>query len=285
MDYLRPKSLSEATALREQHPDFTVLAGGTDVMVSALYRPQPIGIIDLFHLSETRGVRSEETAVFVGATTTYSELLASTLVKQKIPMLWDAAREVGALQIQNRGTIGGNIATSSPVGDTLPVLLACDASLRIANGKGFRDVPYREFCTGYRTNLLKETEVLAGVLFPHEGLVGRQFWRKVGTRQAQSISKVMIAARAECTDGKLSHVRIAMGAVADRPIRLGEVENLLEGSNMGEALAEKAAETTANSINPIDDLRSERVYRLGVAANLVRRFVLGFAVEGDKGIL
>ena len=283
MEYLRPKNIQEAAGFRQKHPDFTVIAGGTDLMVSALHRPKPTGIIDLFHISDTRGVREEGGAVLVGATTTYSDLLKSEVVAKRVPMLWEAAKEVGALQIQNRGTIGGNIATSSPVGDTLPVLLACDASVQIAGVDGIRDVPYLEFCTGYRTNVLKQTEIISGILFPEVGLRGRQFWRKVGTRRAQSISKVMVAARAECDKGRLSNVRIAMGAVADRPVRIHEVEACLEGAQATETLAQKASDLLAKCIEPIDDLRSRRFYRLGVAANLVKRFVLEFGEASARG--
>jgi xanthine dehydrogenase iron-sulfur cluster and FAD-binding subunit A len=169
--------------------------------------------------------------------------------------------------------LGGNIATSSPVGDTLPVLLALDASIELGSSSGRREVPYREFCTGYRRTQLGGDELILAVRIP---LLrdARQYWRKVGTRRAQSISKVMIAGWARLADGHIADVRLALGAVADRPMRAFATEAGLRGAAPGDASALAARELLASEISPIDDVRSSASYRLSVAQNLAASFVL-----------
>lgn len=274
-EYLRPSTLEDALAARAAHPEWTVLCGGTDLLVGALERSDPAGVLDLFGLAPITGVeRSDDGGIRVGAATTYAELLRSELVRAELPALHACAREVGAVQIQARGTLGGNMVTSSPVGDTLPVLLALDAEVEVASAAGARRVPYHVFCTGYRQVDLAADELLVAIHFPAGCADLRQSWRKVGTRRAQAISKVMVAAAARLADGKIEHVRVALGAVADRPIRARAVEAALTGQAPSEALAAAAREALAGEITPISDLRSTKEYRLRVAQNLVARFVL-----------
>jgi xanthine dehydrogenase small subunit len=276
-EYLRPASLEEATRARAAHPDYLVLAGGTDLLVAANQRPDPPGLIDVFDLAELRGIsESGGGAIRIGAATTYSDLLASEVVARELPSLRASAREVGALQIQARGTVGGNIATSSPVGDTLPVWLALEAEIELAGASGTRRVPYTSFCTGYRQTALAGDELIAAIHIPPRpaGLV--QFWRKVGTRRAQSISKVMVAAAARVEDGRVADVRLALGAVADRPIRAAAAEAAATARAPAEA-AEAARAALATEITPIDDVRSRADYRLAVAENVVARFFLSLA--------
>lgn len=278
--YLRPGSVELALAARAQHPDWTVLAGGTDLMVAADKQTAPPGILDIFGLPELTVIEEEDDgAIVVGAAAPYASMLTSELVTRELPMLQAAAREVGAAQIQARGTLGGNIGTSSPVGDSLPVLLALDAEIVLGSTHGRRRVPYHEFCTGYRTTVLGADELMLAVRFPPRpaGLV--QVWRKVGTRRAQSISKVAMAAAAALEDGRISHVRIGLGAVADRPFRARGVEAAVTGKAPGEAAAEAARQALAGEIAPIDDVRSTADYRLGVAQNLVARFVMRLAED------
>ncbi len=262
--YLRPSVLDEALVARAEHPDYMVLCGGTDLLVDAPKKPVPKGIIDLFGMRELVGVRrASDGALRLGAATTYSQLLRDPGVTRELPALAAAMREIGALQIQARGTIGGNIATSSPVGDTLPVLLALDATIELAGASGTRRVPYREFCTGYRKTQLGANELIVAVEFPADVGSGRQMWRKVGPRRAQSISKVMMAGFASGNT-----VRIALGAVADRPIRVEKTEAVV--ARRGSAA--EIRKTLASEIKPIDDVRSTAQYRLRVAQNLVCAF-------------
>ena len=272
--YLKPTTLADACAARAAHPDYVLLAGGTDYMVGVHHRPDPPGVIDLFGLDGLGGVEETDGAIRIGAGTTYAQLLRSEVVRERLPALFECAREVGAVQIQERGTLGGNMATSSPVGDTLPVLLALDARVVLGSVRGERTVPYHGFCTGYRKIDLAADELIVAVELPRppQGLV--QFWRKVGTRRAQAISKVMVAACARLDDeGVIAHVRLAMGAVADRPVRLEQTEALLLGKAPSEALAQQARDEVRREIVPISDVRSTKDYRLSAAANLAARFV------------
>ena len=270
-DYARPRDLDEAVALRAAHPEWMVLAGGTDLMVNAPRRDVPAGILDLWRLPELGGIRDAGGSIAIGAGATYREIGDDPLVRAHAAPLALAAREVGALQIQARATIGGNIGTSSPVGDGLPPLLALDAELELASPRGRRRVPYREFCTGYRITALAPDELIAIVHVPVPVAGTRLVWRKVGTRRAQSISKVMGAAAIALDGEVVREARIALGAVADRPIRVAAVEAAVRGLPLAHA-ADAARAALAGAIQPITDVRSTAPYRLAVAANLVARF-------------
>ena len=275
--YVKPSSLAEAYSARAAHPDYSLLAGGTDFMVGILHRPAPAGVIDLFGLGELCGVERRASpdgeTLRIGAGTTYAQLVAERELCASFPLLAESAREIGATQIQERGTLGGNMGTSSPVGDTLPVLLALDAVVEVGSARGRRQIPYAEFCTGYRQTAMASDELIVAVYLPLPG-PPIQFWRKVGTRKAQAISKVMVAASARAEEGLLREVRIAMGAVADRPVRLRVVEGLCEGQAPSERLAETVRQAVADAIRPISDIRSSAPYRLRAAQNLAARFIL-----------
>ena len=277
--YHRPSTLVDALRLRQAHPDHIVLAGGTDLLVSANRRPEPPGIIDVFGLVPlVTIVADRDGSVMIGAATTYAAILASDLVRRELPGLAAAAREVGALQIQARGTLGGNIATSSPVGDTLPVLLALDAVVEVASAaRGDRAISYDQFITGYRTTALAPDELIVRVRFPPRPPDARHYWRKMGTRRAQSISKVMVAACAQVDGGVVRHVRLGLGAVADRPVRARAAEAAILGAAPGPAAAMAARAALAGEIRPIDDVRSTAAYRLAAAKNAVARFVESLA--------
>ncbi|MBI3180093.1 MAG: xanthine dehydrogenase family protein subunit M [Deltaproteobacteria bacterium] len=274
-DYLRPASLAQAVHYRREHPDYLVIAGGTDLMVGSRERPEPAGLIDLFGLAELCGIEKRDTALWIGAATPYAEVLRSPLVARHAPMLSESVREIGAVQIQARGTLGGNLVTSSPVGDTLPVLLALDATVALVSWRGERVVPYREFCVGYRRTQLAPDELVTCVRIPRPAAQSHQLWRKVGTRRAQAISKVMLAAYAELDrQGRVSTARMALGAVADRPLRIAAAEAALAGRKPNTRTAALVKAAVESAITPIDDVRSTADYRRTVAGNLAARFVL-----------
>lgn len=275
MKWLRPASLEEALTIRGTYTGYVLLSGATDYMVGALERRDPEGVIDLFGLPELVGVTERPGAIRIAAGTTYADILRSDLVRTELPLLWQAVREIGAVQIQERGTIGGNIGTSSPVGDTLPALLALDAVIELASAKSpARDVPYESYCTGYRKTAMATDEIIVGVRIPKPAVGTKQSWRKVGTRKAQAISKVMFAGLARLdSSGRVAHSRIALGAVADRPIRLSGAEQLLLAEKPSAELAGKVAAVVAAALRPIDDVRSTADYRRTVASNMVRSFV------------
>lgn len=274
--WIRPATLDEALRARAAHPDWIVLAGGTDLLVGAIERAAPPGVIDVFALPGLGGIQVlDDGSIRVGAAVTYAEMLRHDAIARELPILIEASREVGAVQIQERGTMAGNLCTSSPVGDTLPVLLALDASIAVQSAaRGPRSVPYAEWCTGYRKTALAADELVTGIHFPKPAAGTVQSWRKVGTRRAQAISKVMFAGTARRdASGKIEHARIALGAVADRPIRIAAAERAMLGAVPDPALADRVAEAVASAITPITDVRSTAGYRKTVAANIVRTFV------------
>jgi xanthine dehydrogenase small subunit len=179
---------------------------------------------------------------------------------------------VGAAQIQNRGTIGGNICNASPAGDTLPVLLAVDAVFECGSTEGIREVPARDFWTGYRQTALRDDELLVRIRFPVDRSRRTRF-RKVGTRAAQAISKVVIAVSYRDDDGAWRDVRVALGSVAATTIRAHATEAVLEGSRPNEAVADEAAGALAEELSPIDDVRSTAGYRRSVAARVLHRLL------------
>jgi xanthine dehydrogenase small subunit len=180
-----------------------------------------------------------------------------------LPMLVASAREIGGSQIQNRGTLGGNVANGSPAGDTLPVLAAADASVVLASAGGERRVPFTSFYTGYRKSVMRQDELITALEI--SPVLGHQWFRKVGTRAAQAISKVVMAAVGPAGD---EAPRVALGSVAPTVVRLPSTEAALAG---GATLVE-AQRLLLEEIAPIDDVRSTAEYRRRVAANLLARF-------------
>lgn len=271
--YARPLAISDALELRARHPGWLVLAGGTDAMVPGAGAAPVDGVIDVFAIDALHGVVASADRLRVGACTTYAELLRSASVRSTLPLLAAAAREIGAEQIRQRGTIGGNVVTCSPVGDMLPGLLALDARIVIASLQTTRTIAFDAFVHGYRQVDLAPDELLVAIDIPRPAPGTVQHWRKVGTRAAQSIAKVSFAAAARLTDGRLAAVRLAFGGVADRPVRLPDVEHLAEGAPPGAALGSAIGSAVSRSLEPISDVRSTAEYRRAVAGNLAARFV------------
>jgi xanthine dehydrogenase small subunit len=251
------------------------IAGGTDLMVelAAHGNPGSAPLLDIRSVQELQGIRFEGGELFVGALTTYAELRRSPLVTEHLPALAQMAAMVGAVQVQNRGTLGGNIVNASPAGDMLPVLLATDASVVLTGMRGERTIPAAAFWTGYRRTARASDELVLGVRIPlPAGRVVRV--RKVGTRRAQAISKVVMAVAWRAQDGAWRDVRVALGSVADRPVRAHGTEALLEGELPTPDVAERASATCAAEIAPIDDVRSSASYRRAVTGRVLRRVIL-----------
>jgi CO/xanthine dehydrogenase FAD-binding subunit len=195
----------------------------------------------------------------IGALATYTEIIRSRHVRKALPMLVESARQIGGPQIQNRGTIGGNIANASPAGDALPVLAAAEATIVLRSAAAERRVPFNEFYTGYRASVRRPDELIVAVEIPKQ--MGAQWFRKVGTRAAQAISKIVIAAVRD------DRPRIALGSVAPTVIRASRAEAALGAGRLDDAVA-----ALEQDIAPIDDVRSTADYRRTVSANLLRRF-------------
>ena len=256
-----PRTLAAALKLMRSAGPLVPIAGCTDIYVQLQFGTQPASAyVDLSRLSPLRKIRRQGDVLVIGALATYTDIIRSRLVRKSLPMLVAAAREIGGPQIQHRGTLGGNIANGSPAGDALPVLAAADATLVLANADGQRRVPFSGFYTGFKTSVLQPDELIVAIEIP--AVEGVQWFRKVGTRAAQAISKVVMAAV------RSSHPRIAVGSVAPTVVRLARTEAALAA---GADIAE-AQRLLKEEIRPIDDMRSTAAYRLQVSANLLAEF-------------
>ena len=258
------------------------IAGGTDLLVAITGEigDPPASVVDLWAIDALRGIEVTADTITLGALTTFAEIRRSARCREQVPALVEAAATIGAVQIQNRGTLGGNIVNASPAGDSLPVLLAADARFVLGSVRGEREVPATAFWTGYRRTALAPDELLIRVVIP-TGPDREMRFRKVGTRRAQSISKVVMALAWREAAGVGSgvaatvwrDVRVALGSVAATPVRAPRTESVLEGSLPTPEVADRAAETLAAELAPIDDVRSTAEYRRIVAARVLHRFI------------
>ena len=252
------------------------LAGGTDLMVQMTGEigEPPERVLDIWALDELRGITVEPDALVIGALTTYTELRRSPLVAEFVPALEDAAATIGAAQIQNRGTLGGNVANASPAGDTLPVLLALGAEIVLGSAGGERTVAADDFWTGYRTTARRPDELVLRVRIPLAADRVVRF-RKIGTRRAQAISKVVMALawRAVTDEDPWTDVRLALGSVAATTIRASSAESVLEGARPTRETADAAAAALVAELQPIDDVRSTAGYRRAVAGRVLHRLI------------
>ena len=270
-----PATLAEAMRILAASPHRPI-AGGTDVMVALASGAwdEAVPLLNLWGLDELRGIRIEDGTLVLGALTTYADLRGSALVQEHVPALAEMAAVVGAAQIQNRGTLGGNIVNASPAGDALPLLLATDAEILAGSVRGERPIPAAAFWTGYRQTALQPDELVLRIRMPLTP--GRRTaFRKIGTRRAQAIAKASIVVSwRPGPDGTWHDVRVALGAVADRAIRAPRTETWLEGRRPSVEAADEAARVVAGEITPIDDVRSTAEYRRAVVARVLRRIVL-----------
>jgi CO/xanthine dehydrogenase FAD-binding subunit len=269
-----PRTLADAYALLAADA-YRPVAGGTDLLVQITGElgDPPERVLDIWHLDELRGIRMESNALVLGALTTYAEIRRSPLIAEFLPAFAEAAATIGAAQIQNRGTIGGNAVNASPAGDMLPLLLACDAQLVLGATSGERWIAARDFWPAYRRTALAPDELLLRISIPLAA--SRQLrYRKVGTRRAQAISKVVMALAWQADDGApWRDVHLALGSVAPTPIRAPTTEAVLEDAAPTEATADRAASTLAGELSPIDDVRSSADYRRAVAARVLHRLI------------
>jgi CO/xanthine dehydrogenase FAD-binding subunit len=266
-----PTSLDEAYELLSRHGSHAkIIAGGTDLMVSMNARQLAARqFIDIWRLNELRGVSDEGEAIRIGALTTYTQLIKSPAIQQYIPALVEASRTIGAVQIQNRGTIGGNIVNASPAGDSLPALAAFDAEIEIGSHRGVRRVGVNRFYTGYRKTVMEPDEIALAVRMPKLKSGERSFFYKVGTRRAQAISKVVMAVKVETTNGVINSINIGLGSVAPTVVRAVQTESLLTNKTLDIPILRQAARTISSEVAPITDMRSTEHYRRTVTGNVI----------------
>jgi xanthine dehydrogenase small subunit len=267
-----PRTLAEAYGLLAEGGR-RPLAGGTDALVERTAGVGATGrYLDVLGLAELQGITAADGVLVLGAGTTYAELRRNPLVAEHAPILAWMASEVGAAQIQNRGTLGGNIATASPAGDSLPVLLALDAEIVVGGARGERTIAAAAFFPAYRQTGLAADELILRIAVPIRPDRTVMF-RKVGTRRAQAISVVVLAVAWRVEDGAWRDVRVALGSVAPTPIRARATEASLEGASPTAETAALASATLSAEIAPIDDVRATAEYRRAVAGRVLHRIV------------
>ena len=272
---ISPASLPEALSALAREPGvWQPFAGGTDLMVLLESDKLPHkNYLNIWNLAALRGSEVSAEHITLGALTTYADVQANPILQDEFPMLCQAASETGGLAIQNRGTLGGNIVNASPAADSPPALLAYNAELELLSVRGSRWVPYQTFHTGYKQTIMQPDELLARIRLPRLWPDLRHYYRKVGTRKAQAISKICFAATARMNDGVVDLVRIALGSVAPVPLRCRKTEAVLQGAMLDEDAIENARAELAREIVPIDDIRSTRNYRLKVSLNVLEEFL------------
>jgi CO/xanthine dehydrogenase FAD-binding subunit len=266
---LAPRSVEEAVAQKATNPALLPIAGGTDVMVWMNDGKMPGREYQSLHrlARDWRCVfETPDGGLRIGPLATYSDVRHHPLVSARYPLLVESARVTGALQIQNRGTLVGNVANGSPAADTVPVLMVYGAQLELLSARGIRHVPLAKFYTGYRQNTLLGDELISAVVLPPPVFRRLQHFRKVGTREAQAISKVVFAG---AMSEDRSICRLAWGSVGPTTVRATRTEQALASG----ADLEAAWGILQNEITPIDDIRSTREYRLAVSRRILGEFM------------
>jgi len=269
-----PENLESALRLLSNEPGSRPFAGGTDLMVLLESGKLPPGnYVSIWGLKELRGITVTDDAVVLGALTTYTDVLSHAVLQSEFPLLCAAARQTGGIATQNRGTLGGNIANASPAADSPPALLAYDAELELVSAGGVRRVSYERFHSAYKVMDLAPGEIIHRIILPRRRGGWRQTYTKVGTRNAQAISKVCLAAVLDLDGTRVRDARVALGSVAPIVVRCVQAEAALRGQTLDGALSTAAAAALAEDISPIDDVRSTARYRMRVAQNLLIQFL------------
>ena len=272
-----PRDLAAALERMAAEPDvWRAFAGGTDLMVLLEAGKLPHKkFLNIWNLAEMRGIVVSTEHVTLGALTTYAEVQQNEILAREFPLLCRAAAETGSVATQNRGTLGGNIANASPAADSPPALIVYGAEIEIVSAGGARWVPYSSFHTGYKKMNLRVGELIRSIrLVRPRGAAWKQYFRKVGTRRAQAISKICFAAAGRVEAGRIAEVRIALGSVAPTVLRAVRAEEILRGQRPEDsALLLAAQDALGAEIAPIDDMRSTGRYRRHVARNLLAEFL------------
>lgn len=261
--YARPRTVAEATEMMSQQP-WQIIAGATDVYPRTVGRELSDDALDLTGVAELRGIDEVDGLWRIGALTTWTDVASASLPAQ-FTGLQQAALQIGGLQIQNRGTVGGNLCTASPAGDSIPMLLAMSASVELVSHSGTRLVPLDEFITGYRSTVLQSSELVASIQIPSRS--GPSNFQKLGSRSHLVISIAMVATQIE--DGPAPTVRVAVGACSPVARRISG----LEGQLNSDCDPQIAAAYDYPELDPIDDVRGSASYRHDVVGPLVARSI------------
>ena len=272
-DLIAPATLNAALAALTEGR-FTPIAGGTELMVAlAAGRLPRKPLLSINHLQELRFLDVTDDSITIGSGTTFTDLRRNPVIASDFTLLSQAASWTGSIANQNRGTLGGNIVNASPAADSLPALLAYDATVTLIYAHGSRTIPYRDFHLGYKKTALRPDELLHNITMKRAFNGYIPYTRKVGTRNAQAISKVAMAALAQVSHGQIEDIRIGAASLRDTPIRLTATEAILRGKSISDDTIAEARAALLSETHPIDDIRSTGKYRSAVAANLLEEFL------------
>lgn len=271
-----PENLKEALEILAKNPgEWKIFAGGTDLMV--LFESGKLShkkFLNIHSLPELQEIVVNEEDILIGAGCTYGKIQAHPIIKKEFPLLAQAAKVTGAVAIQNRGTLGGNIANMSPAADSPPALLAYNADIILLSTKGYRVLAYRYFHQAYKQCDLRPQELISAIRLQRNQGITHDYYRKVGTRSAQAISKVCMAATTSLQSNRKIHwIRLGLGSVAPIPLRPLRTELFLNQKVVTSEVLQEARKILLSEITPIDDIRSEALYRREVAGNLLTEFL------------
>ncbi len=278
MTVLRPSTMRQALATYARTPEAVPLTGGTDLMVAwNLGEMNGRVILDLSGLRAWTHVVPTATSLRIGALVTHTQLQRHAIVRRRFPLLGDACATIGGIQIQNRGTLAGNVANASPAGDTFPPLVVYEAQVHLHSATGRRSVPFLEIFAGVKKTTLRPGELIGSIEIPFPlRKPQRQMFRKVGTRAAQAIAKTVAAGLLWLApDGRVREVRLALGSMAPTVRRLRVAEVFLTGRRLTPDVIAEASTLVAADVSPIDDLRSTAAYRLATSRRLLESFLAG----------
>lgn len=279
--YLRPDTLDEAFAALT-HAAPLVAAGCTDLFPATEQQELPGPILDITSIAGLRGIRETDAGWRIGATTRWSDVIAADL-PDAFDMLKQAAHQVGSVQIQNSGTVAGNLCNASPAADGVPPLLALNAEVELSSQKGTRQLPLSRFLLGVRKTALAPGEILTAIVVPHSAGAGISRFSKLGARSYMVISIAMVAARLSVKKGRVDQVAISVGACSAVACRLAALEQALQGLLLADVATAITPDLIAPALSPIDDIRGDAAYRTDAAVTLVAR-VLNDLVQ-NRGAL
>ena len=281
-ELVAPGSLGAVLDLLAAEPgEWTPIAGGTELMVAfSAGRLNASKLVSLWGIPDLRTIEVTPQSVVIGAAATFLDLRKHAVINAELPLLAKAASWIGSIANQSRATLGGNLVNGSPAADSSPALLVYDAEIETISVRGRRKLPYSEFHTGYKRNVLARDELLYAIHLPRRFARHRQYLRKVGTRRAMAIAKVALGATALLEQSVICEIRLGAASLAPYPTRLRQTEAALLGQALTRETVLAARRSLLAEVQPIDDIRSTAEYRRRVAVNLLEEFLLELRREG-----
>ena len=282
-EYHAPTSLDEAIELLTEYGgDARLLAGGTDLLVKMKQRVvEPRHLINLKMITGLTGIEEKADGIHIGAATKLRAIERSPLIREKLPLLHEAVRAIGSVQIRNMATLGGNLCNASPAADSAIALIALDARVQVKGAEGDRVIPLDGFFVGPGKTVLSPSEVLVEIVVPPQGRSSGACFIKIG-RTSLDLAMVSIAAAVTLGDEAVEDCRIALGAVAPTPIRVREVEAFLRGKRLTDEVLEEVAAMVSAAIRPITDVRATAEYRRTAAEMLTKDALTRVAEEARR---